>query len=90
MVERKAYKELFQYIRTDIIPNKKVTRITSLTSKLESFMLSGGVDYMHESTRKHIHRRLTSELKNSVIIFPDEQGKLLLVPDSVSLQDVIL
>ena len=53
-------------------------------------MLSGGIELLRDSTRKHIHRTLKYELEDSVQIFPDNKGKLLMVPDSVSLQDVVL
>ena len=53
-------------------------------------MLSGGIELLRDSTRKHIHRTLKYELGDSVQIFPDNKGKLLMVPDSVSLQDVVL
>ena len=39
---------------------------------------------------KNIHRRLQTEFKDSVHIFPDDKRRLLLVPDRVSLQDVVL
>ena len=90
IVEKEAYANLFDYIRTDIIPSKKIVPVTSLTMKLESFMLSGGIELLRDSTRKHIHRTLKYELGDSVQIFPDNKGKLLMVPDSVSLQDVVL
>lgn len=90
VIEREAYSNLFEYIRTDIIPNKKITPITSLTAKLESFMSAGGVKLMTDSTRKHIRRRLESELGDSVDIFQDDKGKLVMVPESVSLKDVAL
>lgn len=90
LIEREAYANLFDYIRTDIIPSKKIVLISSLTTKLESFMLSGGNKLLPDSTRKHIRRRLECELGDSVQIFPDDKGKLLMVPDSASLQDVVL
>ena len=89
-IKREAYAELFEYMRTDIIPNKKIIPITSLTTKLESYMLSGGVKLLKDSTRKNIHRRLKSELGDSVDLFLDDKGKLLMVPDSVSLNNVVL
>lgn len=36
IVEQEAYANLFDYIRTDIIPSKKIVPVTSLTMKLES------------------------------------------------------
>ncbi len=82
-----AYGSLFEYIRTDIIPNEKIVQVTSLTAKLKSFVPSGEIS---ESTRKNIRRRLESEFENSVHIFPDDKGWLLMVPVSVTLQDVVL
>ncbi len=79
-----AYGSLFEYIRTDIIPNKKIVQVTFLTSKLKSFVPSGEIS---ESTRKNIRRRLESEFENSVHIFPDDKGWLLMVPVSVTLQE---
>ena len=87
MVEKKAYANLFDYIRTDIVPSKKIVPVTSLTMKLESFMLSGVIELLRDSTRKHIHRTLKYELGDSVQIFADNKGKLLMV---LSLQDVVL
>ncbi len=55
MLLEEAYGSLFEYIRTDIIPNKKIVQVTSLTAKLKSFVPSGEIS---ESTRKNIRRRL--------------------------------
>ena len=89
IVEKQVFTNLFEFIRTDVIPNKKIVSVTSLTSKLDSFMLSGEVKFaLRDSTRKHVRRRLEGELLNSIHIFPDAKGKLLLVPDNVTLQEV--
>ena len=89
-IERESYAKLFEYIRTDIFPNKKIVAIVSLTTKLESFMLASGIEQVHDSTKKHIHRKLVSELEGSVQIFPDDKGKLLMVPNTVTLRDVVV
>ncbi|KAG0714704.1 hypothetical protein GWK47_001513 [Chionoecetes opilio] len=89
-VEGEAYQELFEYIREDIIPNKRIIPVTSLTTKLESLMLSGGVNLLKDSTKKNMHRRLKSELGGAVEYFSDDKGKLLMVPCCVSLKDVVL
>ena len=69
IVENEAYAtSLFDYIRTDIIPSKKIVQVTSLTMKLESFVLSGGIELLRDSTRKHIHRTLKYELGDSEIL----------------------
>ena len=89
-VEEEAYKELFKNIRADIIPNKRIMSVTSLTTKLESLMLTGGVDLLTKSTKKNVHRRLKSELGGEVEIIPDDKGKLLMVPLCISVKDVVL
>ena len=53
----------FEYIRVNIIPNKKTVPITSLTTMPET-------EILHDSSRKHIHRKLESELGAAVQIFP--------------------
>ena len=91
IVEKQAFANLFEFIRTDVIPNKRIVSVTSLTSKLESFMLSGEVKFaLRDSTRKHVRRRLESEFLDSIRIFQDAKGKLLLVPDNVTLQEVAI
>jgi len=45
---------------------------------------------LHDSKKKHIRRKLESELRNSIKVFPDSKGKLLLVLENVSLEDVVL
>ena len=89
-IERQAYEKLFKYIRTDIIPQKMIVQVGTLVKKLESFMLDDGVTLLKDSSKKHIRRNLEAQLGKSVDIFPDDKGKLLMVPDSVSLRDVIL
>ena len=61
-----------------------------LTAKLESFMLESGIEQLHDPTRKHINRKLVSELKGSVQIFPNGKRKLLMIPDSVALRNVMV
>ena len=78
-IECEAFTNLLEYIRTDIIPNQKVVPMTSLTSKLETFMLSGGIERMTDSTRKHIRRRLESDLGRSIDVFTDDKGKLRMI-----------
>ncbi len=52
--------------------------------------MSDSNENLHDSTRKHIYRKLQSELGDSVQIFPDNNGRLLIVSSNLSLQDVIL
>ncbi len=45
---------------------------------------------LRDSTKKHICRTLQSELGDSVQIFPDDKGRLLMVSNDLSLQGVVL
>ena len=84
-----AYAQLFHYIRNEVIPNKMVVPVAQLTEKLETFMSCKG-EVLKTATKKNIRRRLESELGDSVHIFANDSGKLLLVPDSLSFKDVVL
>ena len=84
--EREAFANLFDYIRKNIIPSKKVVPIASLTTELETFMSGRN---LRDSTKKHICRTLQSELGDSVQIFPDDKGRLLMVSNDLSLQDML-
>ena len=88
--ERKAYDELFTHIRADVIHEKKIVSVTSLTARLELSMQSFRVDNMRDSTRKHIRRTLEPELCDSVVIFQDNKGKLVLLPTCVSIRDTVV
>jgi len=52
--------------------------------------MSSKGEALKSGTKKNIRRRLESELGNSIHIFPNDSGKLLLVPDSLSFKDVVL
>ena len=89
VAEVEGYVQLFHYIRNEVIPHKKVVPVAQLTEKLEAFMSSKG-EALKSATNKNIRRRLESELGNSIHIFQNDSGKLLLVPDSLSFKDVVL
>ena len=84
-----AYAQLFHYIRNEVISNKMVVPVAQLTEKLEAFISCKG-EVLKTATKKNFRRRLESELGDSVHIFPNDSGKLLLVPDSLSFKDVVL
>ena len=89
-VEKEAYSDLLHFIKNDVIPNKEIVQFTSLAMKLESFMQSRGVEHLRDSTKKHIRRKLECELGASVDIFPDDKGKLLVIPGNILLKDLVL
>ena len=52
--------------------------------------MSSTSNVLRISAKKNIRRRLETEFGDSVHIFPNQSGKLILVPDNLPLQDVVL
>ena len=44
---------------------------------------------MSEATRKHIRRKIEAEFGSILLIFPDDKGKLIVVPDNLSVEDIV-
>ena len=89
-VETEAFLELLQYIRTEMIPKKEVIPISTLRERLENLIKAKGAKELKESTTKHLHRRLESELGDSVLIISDNRRRLLAVPASLSINEVVI
>jgi len=83
-----AFKELFEYIRSYVIDAQAVVTMVHLVSKLETMMNSRGVE-MQLSTRKHINRKIESEFGTALEIFPDEKGKLLVMPGNIDVKETV-
>lgn len=52
--------------------------MTYLASRFESSMKALAVTEIKPSTKKHLRRRVESELAESIHIIPDDNGRLLL------------
>ena len=77
------FKELLSYIRNELIPNPKGLPMTDLTSRLQAYMSSCGINQVNDSTKKHLHRKLQTKVEGALHTFSDDKGKLLLYPDSL-------
>ena len=84
-VEDDAYQMLFANIRDDLFPNPRVLTMVELTAKLVLYMKAHGVEEVQASTKKHIRRKLQGEFGESLLIFPDDNGKLLVIPDNLKI-----
>ena len=87
-IEILAFKELLSNIRNELIPNPKVLPMTDLTSRLQTYRGSCGVNQVNDSTKKHFRRKLETELESALHIFSDDKGKLFLYTDSLKLSDL--
>lgn len=84
-VEDDAYQMLFANIRDDLFPNSRVLTMVELTANLVLYMKAHDVEEVQASTKKHIRRKLQGEFGESLLIFPDDNGKLLVIPDNLKI-----
>ena len=84
-VEDDAYQMLFANIRDDLFPNPRVLTMVELTASLVLYMKTHGVEQVQVSTKKHIRRKLQGEFGESLLIFPDDTGNLLVIPDNLKI-----
>ena len=56
--------------------------MVELTEKLVSHMKEYGVEEIRASTKKHIHHKLEGEFGMILVIFPDDNRKLI-IPDNL-------
>ena len=61
--------------------------MTDLTSELVS-MDSLGFSQVKDLTKKHLLRKLETELAGSIHILPDDKGRLLLYPDRLTMSEL--
>ena len=87
--EQEVFFDLFQYIRAEVMENQLVVSMTELPRKLESFYQSRGVDELSDSTKKHMRRKIAAEFGSALDIFPDDKGKLLIVSENLSRQEIV-
>ena len=88
-VEQESYEELIRYIKVSVIPNQQIVPLTSLTEKLQSIMILKGIHEVKDYTKKNIKRNIVRYLKNSISIYPDSKGKLLVVHHTVTVKNLI-
>ena len=85
----KALSLMFQYIRAEVVDKQVVVSMTDLARKLESFIQSRGVDKLNESTKKHIRRKIEAEFGSALEIFPNDNGKLLIISKNLNRQETV-
>ena len=84
-LEPEAYQMLFDYIRSDVLANEKIVRLTELAELLASYLTSLGVEEIKLSTKKHIRRNLQAEF-GDVLLFENllETASVFIVPAKLS------
>ena len=51
-LESEVYQMLFDYIRSDVLANEKLVRLTEMTELLASYLTSLGVDVIHKEAHQ--------------------------------------
>ena len=72
-IESEAHQKLFDYIRSNILGNPRLVKLTEIRQKLVLFMKELGANVIRESTKTHLRRKLKTEFK-SLLQFEDLLG----------------
>lgn len=88
--EQESFVLLCQYMRDTLFAEPTVVRMTELTGKLVSYLQTFGVNDAEPHTKKHLRRKLEWEFKESLHFVSDDKGKLLVYPDNLSLDQVVV
>ena len=83
-LESEAYQMLFGYIRSDVLANEKIVRLTEMTELLASYLTSLGVEEIKLSTKKHIRRNLQTEFGDVLFENLLETTSVFIVPANLS------
>ena len=85
-LESDAYQMLFDFIRSDVIENEKVVRLSEMRQLLLQYLMSLGAKECKPSTKKHIKRNIEEEF-NELIRFEnllDNNRVQVLIPNSLT------
>ena len=76
---------LFDNIRSDVLANEKIARLTELTELLASYRTSLGVEEIKLSTKKHIRQNLQTEFGDG-LLFENllQTASIFIVPANLS------
>ena len=84
-LESDAYQMLFDFIRSDVIENEKVVRLSEMTQLLVQYLMSLEAKEFKPSTKKHIKRNIEAEF-SELIKFENllDNNRVFLIPASLT------
>ena len=86
-----ALEQLYGYIRTEIIETKKIELMTIVMENYCSFLGEKGLDTnISKSEKRKVRELLKNKFETTVTIFAIDNSKLLLIPKTVSMFDVVI
>ena len=77
-------------MRDTLFPEPTVLRMTELTVELVSYLQTCGINDVKPHTKKYFCRKLECEFKESLHFVHDDKGKLLVYPDNLSFDQVVV
>jgi len=89
-IEDNAFPYVCHYIRCNLFVNPRAIMFNDLRTMLLDHMKELGCTQVSDSTRKNLRRKLEEEFQDSVNIISDEKGRLVIYPDSISQDKLVL
>lgn len=68
----------------------QVLELSQLNEKLKKWMIESGVKEIKPSTSTHLRRKLKTEFGDVLHMIPNESSKVLVYPDSLTREQVVL
>lgn len=86
---RQSKRELFSFIRNELFSKPDVMPMTDLMSKLTEKLASHGFKDVKLSTKKNLRRALESEFGETLHFVNDKNGRLLVFPASLTIDQLV-
>ena len=87
--EQQSFLMLFKYIRDTMFTDPQAIRLTHLAEKLVEFMKTYGYDDVKQQIKNHTRRRLDADFVDSLHFISEENGRVLVYPDNLSLAQAL-
>ena len=88
--ELNAFSRLCDYIRNELFQSNNIMELVQLSDMLRGWMLESGVTEIKPSTITHLRRKLSVEFGNSLHLIQNESNKVIVYPDSLTRDQLVL
>ena len=89
--ESSIFQTWFDFIEKSFFKNRKITTVNDFILKLEQLLVANNASdcLQHpKSFKKKSRRRLKTEFKNRTNIFLNQRGKLIFLPNTVTIEEI--
>lgn len=88
--ELNAFSRLCDYIRNHLFKNNSIIELTQLNEMLRGWMVELGFTEIKPSTTTHLRRKLDVEFGDSLHMIQNESNKVIVYPDSLTRDQLVL